>query len=115
MELSGKLIFHHLPMEEEGSYSWCQFCKKPLNKLTIQLDQGLMDDYVRARCPKCDKIIWEIAGRMKLDKLDKKCSVCKNKTSDLNAYSVVYGTKLRYLCSKKCDKKLETHNNRNKR
>ena len=110
MFIKGEVDYYHLPLDELGGLTWCQFCKKTMKVAEIGLHNGIANDWIEMRCPKCKKSVWvaELCD-MKVLKLDKKCNECGKKTGDHNCYSMSYsmnkGSKVQYHCSKKCNDK----------
>jgi len=58
ISVTGEVDFQHLPMDEEGGFAFCHYCNKVKNKLTIEIHQGIVHDYIQCICPKCKKTIW---------------------------------------------------------
>ena len=58
MSITGECEFFHLPTDEEGGFAFCHYCKKVKQKLTIEIHQGMVSDYIQCICPHCKKTIW---------------------------------------------------------
>ncbi len=126
MSIKGKCEFFHIPMDEEGGFAFCHYCKKVKQSLIIEFHQGIGNDYIQCVCPHCKKTIWmaELTnshddndefyklpkkwrtigddGRV-IIKDDKKCSTCKKPTNHYDCAIVQCGNKRdKYFCSAKC-------------
>ncbi len=110
----GEADYWHLPYDDSSGATYCTYCKKTCYKIIVEYHQGLMDSTVVFRCQKCKKVMNTITGELKRDKEDKKCSVCKKKTSNFNSYCYGYISEpskkrmKKYICcSKRCSIKHE--------
>jgi hypothetical protein len=58
-------------------------------------------------CQHCKKTIWSSKIKIKREKLDGKCFVCKKPVGWLNCYAIGYlgNKKRKYFCSENCMKK----------
>ncbi len=112
MYVKGKIEYAHLPYGELGGLTWCQFCKKTMERAEIGLHTGISSEWIEMRCVHCKKTVWvtELQDK-KIQKLDKKCVVCKKKVGEYNCYCVSYKSNKRtklvayYYCSRKCEQK----------
>lgn len=103
--INGEINFWHLPYEDEMGMAYCSNCKEVPTRLSIEFHEGLLDCWIRIRCPKCKKTIWVSTFNMKRIKDNKKCWICKKPTNHYDCYQVSsdsINNKDKYLCSKKC-------------
>jgi hypothetical protein len=107
--ISGKIDYYHLPLDDPLGLTWCQFCKETMNSTTIQIHQGALTGitYIQIICGKCKKTVWTAKlGKRRIEKLNKKCTICGNPTSYYNATAIKFhDNKTFYYCSKKCYRK----------
>jgi hypothetical protein len=110
MTVKGKIDFHHLPMDEEGSFSYCHHCNKSLGTLWIELHQGIVHDWTLARCPLCKKAIWtaelttdeedypKSGGYRHTIKEKRKCVMCGKATNEFDCSSYSFGKRNKIMC-----------------
>ena len=109
--IKGNIEFDHLPEGEEGSFTFCNRCKKTKRKCIIHIHQGICSEWMEFVCPRCKKTIWVTEfDKREAVKDDKKCSVCKKPTNhyDCVSHSISWNKKRKkhedYFCSEKCEK-----------
>ncbi len=114
MSINGKVNYLHLPYDEEGAFTFCNHCKKTCERVTIELHQGFLEDWINLICSRCKKSIWTSELDRKRTKDNKKCFNCKKPTNNMDCDCSVCGGKLgkriRYYCSEKCYNKKEQEN-----
>lgn len=118
MGITGDIEFYHLAYEKKGSFSYCHHCKRPKTKLTIELHEGIVSDWILVRCPDCKKAIWgadltsgdeshkKSSGRRYIIDEKKRCIICGKVTNrwDCYSYSFTKSGRVRCYCSKRCDR-----------
>ena len=110
--IKGRIRYYHMAYDDPYSITWCPHCKESTSKAEICLHEGFDGHWVQFICTQCDKTIWTAKlGKRKLEKLNRKCYICKKPTSYYNCYTYTYELKEnsrgKYLCSKKCYNKFE--------
>ena len=107
MSINGAVDYWHLPYDEEGAFTYCKHCKKTCDRVTIEFNEGWIEDWMNLKCPKCNKSIWTSKLKRKQTKDNKNCAICKKPTNWIDC--IVSGGRLsegtNYWCSTKCHKK----------
>ena len=131
-KISGMCDYLHMPYREERGFTYCKRCKRFVDKIEIQFNEGWFNDWQQVNCGHCHKVIWvcsfknksyveelhkkqnrgkkeeydiESEGSRIFIKDDKKCCICRKPTNHYDCSC--YGGRLceestKYLCSKKC-------------
>lgn len=127
--IRGEVDYFHLPYREEKGFTYCKYCKAFINKVEIELNEGMTSDWMLLRCGKCKKTIWtlefaspdevdllnknpyfkgeSIPGQRIYPKQDKKCAICKKLTNHYDCSYLYFGglagKNMRYICrNSKC-------------
>lgn len=112
MSINGKVDYWHLPYDEEGAYTFCNNCKETCSRITIEFHEGILDNWMMTKCPKCRKTIWVSKLKRKQIKDNKKCFICREPTNHYDCFCLQSGGSIKskitkYLCSRKCSNKLD--------
>lgn len=108
MRIRSKIIFDHLPYDDDTGFAYCSRCKGICEGLEIELNQGIDSDWIRAVCPKCDKTIW--VSKLDRERIEDKipCAMCGKLTNHYDSYCNHFSNMAdepEYVCSERCEKK----------
>jgi len=104
LAINGKVNYWHLPYDEPEAMTFCNHCEETLSRATLEFHEGIVEDWMVLKCPKCKKSIWTSKLNRKQTGDDKKCVICKKPTNWIDCFSSGgrLGDKTGYWCSKKC-------------
>jgi hypothetical protein len=112
-KITGKCFYYHIPYREDNGFTFCKRCKRFVDKIEIQFNEGWLSDWQQVNCGHCKKAIWVMefagdcsnkAGKRIFIEDDKICGICGKPTNhyDCFVYGGRIGKKIKYWCSKKC-------------